>query len=759
MNAPFLCRPATAGRASYRGAVLSALLFFAPALAAAAEDARFDAVRQLHGRLQNLVVRDQLEPHWLEGDQNAGVFWYRTNIGKDRHAYVLVDAANGVRQPVFDDAELLKLLERDPSDPPRKVLAILPADDGNVTGDVIVVLEDEGAWRLDQQAGALTKLDEAPEVKQEEQQRSERERWQRRGGLGQRTTDASPDGEWKLAVRDHNLWLLSTGDGEPRQLTFDGTADNFYEADAAWSPDGKKFVAMQVRPESDHPVNMVASSPEDQLQPKLKTIQYLKPGDDVRRHEPHLFQLEGDEIAIDAAPWNNPWELGRVRWAPDGSRFYFYYNQRGHQVVQVVSVDAATGDAKPVIDERSDTFVHYSGKHFLRYLPETGEFIWMSERSGWNHLYLIDAVTGEVKNAITAGEFVVDRVPRVDAEQRQVWFTAAGLDADQDPYYTHYCRVDLDGQNLVRLTAGDGTHRVRYSPDRRWLIDSYSRVDMAPVHELRSAEDGRLICTLERGDTGPLRAAGWIAPERFVAKGRDGETDIYGVIYRPTGFDPDKKYPVLEQLYAGPHGFHVPKAFAACQWPQIQAELGLIVVQIDGMGTSGRSKAFHDVCWHDLADSGFPDRKLWMQAAAKEYPQMDLSRVAVKGHSAGGQSAMRALLDHHDFYKVAVAGAGCHDNRMDKIWWNEQWMGWPIGPHYAASSNVVDAHKLQGDLLLIVGELDENVDPASTMQVVDALLKADKDFELLYVPGAGHGVGGPWVDRHIWKFLSEKLRL
>ena len=259
-------------------------------------------------------------------------------------------------------------------------------------------------------------------------------------------------------------------------------------------------------------------------------------------------------------------------------------------------------------------------------------------------------------------------------------------------------------------------------------------MDLANVSELRDA-DGKLICELERAQP----PADWQPPERFTAKGRDGATDIYGVIFRPTNFDPARKYPVIEQIYAGPHDSFVPVAFREWHGPQSMAELGFIVVQIDGMGTSNRSKKFHDVCWKNLGDSGFSDRIPWLVAAAAQHPEMDLTRVGIFGGSAGGQSALRALQAHGDFYKVAVADCGCHDNRMDKIWWNEQWMGWPVGPHYAEQSNVTNAAKTEGKLLLFVGELDHNVDPASTMQVVNALEKADKDFDLIVMTGTGHG--------------------
>jgi len=252
-----------------------------------------------------------------------------------------------------------------------------------------------------------------------------------------------------------------------------------------------------------------------------------------------------------------------------------------------------------------------------------------------------------------------------------------------------------------------------------------------------------------------LLAAGWRAPEVFVAKGRDGKTDIWGVIHRPTNFDPSRKYPVIEAIYAGPQGSFVPKTFSATA--QSLAELGFIVAQIDGMGTNNRSKAFHDLCWKNLGDAGFPDRILWHKAVAAKYPYYDISRVGIYGGSAGGQNSTGALLFHPDFYKVAFSSVGCHDNRMDKIWWNEQWMGWPVGPHYSASSNVDNAGRLKGRLLLVVGELDTNVDPSSTMQVVNALIKADKTFDLLVIPGAGHGAGGEYGERKRNDFFVHHL--
>lgn len=573
----------------------------------------------------------------------------------------------------------------------------------------------------------------------------------RAGGL-------SPDGLKRAILRDHNVWLSDPADAEPVPLTTDGRPDDAYTA-IYWSPDSSRLVAVQTIPAQERKVTIVESSPPDQLQPKVRVIDYLKPGDRVAHPRPRLFDVSTRQrIPISEELFPNPWSITGIRWEPDSSRFTFLYNERGHQVLRVIAVDARTGEAREIVEERSATFIDYAGKHFLHYLPETAEIIWMSERDGWNHLYLYDAITGQVKNQITKGSWVVRGVDRVDAQRRQIWLRLSGYYPDQDPYHVHYARIGFDGQGLTLLTEGDGTHTLTYSPDGRYFLDTWSRVDMPPVTELRRTEDGRLVCVLERADASALLKTGWKMPERFHAKGRDGVTDIYGVIYRPTNFSPSRKYPVIEAIYAGPQSSYVPKAWSSFHGPQELAELGFIVVQIDGMGTSNRSKAFHDVCWKNLADAGFPDRILWLKAAARTRPWMDLTRVGIYGGSAGGQNALGGLLFHPDFYKVGVADCGCHDNRMDKIWWNELWMGWPVGPHYAEQSNVTNAHRLQGKLLLMVGEVDTNVDPASTMQVVNALIKADKDFELLVMPGVGHGtMGTPYGKRRMQDFFVRHL--
>jgi dipeptidyl-peptidase-4 len=696
------------------------------------------------------VFKDRVSPHWLADKRR---FWYRNDLPGDAREFIFVDAVRGERRLAFDHARLATALSKATSKEHRGTHLEIEGLDFSEDNSQLRFRADEMRWKCDLKSYALTKDETSAPTPA---QRKERDTPPQR--RGDRPRADSPDGKWTVFVRDHNLHLRDRKAGKESPLSWNGNADDSYSERVFWSPDSKKLVAMRTLKGQEHKVYLIESSPRDQLQPKLHTLDYLKPGDRISIAKPHLFDVDTrKEIPVKDDLFANPWSIEDVRWSPDSRRFTFLYNQRGHQVLRLVAVDAESGTARTIIDEQSKTFIDYNSKLFIHFLDSTKEIIWMSERDGWNHLYLYDAESGEVKTQITKGSWVVRTIDRIDDKARQIWFRASGVHPSQDPYYLHYCRINFDGSGLVWLTDGDGTHTIDYSPDRRFLIDTYSRVDMAPVIELRSAGDGHRICELERADISALRKTGWKTPERFVTKGRDDKTDIYGVIFRPTNLDVNKKYPIIEQIYAGPQGAFVPKGFRPFFYPQQLAELGFVVVQIDGMGTNYRSKAFHDVCCKNLGDAGLPDRILWIKAAAEKYRYLDLSRVGIYGGSAGGQNALRAVLAYPDFYKAASANCGCHDNRMDKIWWNELWMGWPVGPHYAEQSNVTNAHKLQGKLLLTVGELDRNVDPASTMQVVNALIKAGKDFELVVVPGVGHGTPGGYARRREQDFFVRHL--
>ncbi|HSE16929.1 MAG TPA: prolyl oligopeptidase family serine peptidase [Pyrinomonadaceae bacterium] len=561
----------------------------------------------------------------------------------------------------------------------------------------------------------------------------------------------SPDGRQEALIVNYNLAIRSVDAKEPIILSTDGSEGNYYNARSiVWSPDSTKIAVYRVRPGYKREVRYIESSPEDQVQPKFSSIIYAKPGDVLDLEQPVLFDVAlRKQINVDNVLFPNPYELSDPVWRKDSKAFTFEYNQRGHQVYRVIEVDT-DGKARALISDEPRTFFSYrnanggladSGRRYRYDVNDGREIIWMSERDGWSHLYLYEGAMGSVKNQITRGEFVVRGVQRVDETKRQIWFSAGGTHEGKDPYFASYYRINFDGSGMTELTTADANHNVSYSTDGQLYVDNYSRLDLPTVVEVRTTADNSVVATVERGDLSELAKTGWQPPEVFTAKGRDGKTDIWGVIIRPTNFDPSKKYPVIENIYAGPQGSFVPKSFLTYSTMMAQAEIGFVVVQIDGMGTSNRSKAFHDVAWQNLGDAGFPDRILWHRAVAAKYPWYDISRVGIYGGSAGGQNALGGLLFHPEFYKAAVSYAGCHDNRMDKIWWNEQWMGWPIGPQYSASSNVDNAHRLQGDLLLVVGEMDTNVDPSSTMQVVSQLIKHNKNFDLLVIPGANHGAG------------------
>ena len=698
------------------------------------------------GRPTPRAYKLKLTPHWLPGGDR---FWYRNDLPGDAKGFVLVDAAAGTRGPAFDHTKLAAALSAAAGRPYRPDR--LPFDDIRFRGAAVRFRVGDSAWTYDPGTDACTPADD-PAPKRPDRPAP-------RGPSPTNPTVASPDRKWTATIQDHNV-VLRAADGRTTKLTWVGSEDLPYDY-LSWSPDSAALVAYRVEPGADKPVHLLESSPPGGGRAVLRSRPYPLPGDKLTTYEPHLFDVAaGKEIPVPADKIDS--DPPGVRWAANGRTFTYPKTDRGHQRFRLVEVDARTGRTRTLIDETAKTFIwsaHNYGADLptISWLPESNEIVLASEKSGWRHLYLIDAAAGAEKNPITRGDWVVRGLDHIDRDRRQVWFRAGGREPGQDPYFVHHYRVNLDGTGLVRLTDGDGTHTAQFSPGRKYLIDTFSRVDRPPAHVLRRGLDGSEVCRLEEADVTEVTNAGGEAPEVFSAKGRDGTTDIWGIICRPRGFDPGKRYPVIEHIYAGPHGSFVPKAFAAARPFADLTDLGFVVVQIDGMGTANRSKAFHDVCWHDLKDAGFPDRIPWHKAVAAKYPWYDVSRVGIYGGSAGGQNAAGAVLFHPDFYKVAVAGCGCHDNRLDKASWNEQWMGYPVGPHYAASSNVDHAHRLRGKLLLIVGELDANVPPESTYRLCDALNKAGKDYDFVLVPGAGHGMGGAYGWRRLRDFFVRHM--
>jgi dipeptidyl aminopeptidase/acylaminoacyl peptidase len=759
------------------------------------------------------VYKARITPHWFH---NSTQFWYRNDLKDGAREFILVDALAGLRRPAFDRQKLAVALsaaagqEFKPDHLPFRQFEF-GADAKTIT------FEAAGKnWRCDLGSytctfipGAASSLRPAHQPQElqladlpsgetpspyagpgepgspaagdavqaqpqptqgarADSVRGSRPRFGPRREFG--TTEAtSPDGKWTAFVKDYNVYLRSSE--TELQLSKDGSETNAY-GHLAWAPDSAALVAWRIEPGDHKEVYLIRSSPPGGGRAQLEARPYAQAGDKFPRYEPNIFLLaEHKQLKPDVDPFEHEWERPDLHWSRDGTHFAYEQVDRGHQRLRVIDIDSRTGAVRNLVDEQSKTFIwtaHTENLHLnlVNWLQHSDELIYVSEQDGWRHLYLFDAKAGRLENQITQGQWVVRGIDRIDEDKRQVWFNASGMYPDQDPYFLHYYRINFDGTGLVHLTDGNGNHSVQFSPDRRFLIDTFSRVDSAPVHVLRRTSDGARVCDLETADISELEATGWKPPEVFVAKGRDGKTDIWGIICRPRGFNPDRKYPVLESIYAGPQGSYVPKSFTGRSRFSSLTDLGFVVVQMDGMGTANRSKAFHDVCWKNLKDAGFPDRILWHKAVAAKYPWYDLSRVGLYGVSAGGQSAAGGVLFHPEFYKAAVAACGCHDNRLDKASWNEQWMGYATHEQlwstnadnwYSQSSNIDNAWRLQGKLLLIVGEMDHNVPPESTLRFVDALIKAGKDFEMLVVPGADHGLGGAYGQRRLEDFFVRNL--
>ncbi len=696
---------------------------------------RYKVAEERDSLARRTVFKTSITPGW----SGSAAFWYRNALPDSMSEYVYIDPTKKIKRSLFDVTKMSQALATITGKPvnagriPIKDIYVYPE------GDKVAIATGSVFYNVDLANYTLTKIDTLPVDKTVYPGLTTTTgRWQRN-----RNNRISPDKKWSFILKENNIYLQPVGGGDEIAYTTDGTASLPY-GEVVWSPDSRYLVAYKIKRVIDKPVYYIATSLPGVTRGEVKQQNYKQPGDDFSTYEMYVIKVAEKLVTKINTDIIDFFDAPRIRWNNGDNNHYLYERvDRGHQRFRIIEVNAEDGTTRNIVDEQTNTFI-YEQKIFTYYLPTTSEIIWVTEKDGWRHVYLVDAKAGSVKNQITKGNWVVRGLDSVDLTKREIWFQASGMNKGEDPYNIHYYRIGFNGKNLVQLTSPGYNHRLTFSPDKQYFLDVYSTVNQLPVSIIGRTSDGIKVMDIEKTDASRFTAAGFSLPEVFHAKGRDGVTDIWGVVFRPSDFDPSKRYPIIENIYAGPQDSFVPKNFSASGEMQSMAELGFIVVQIDGMGTSNRSKAFHDVCWKNLGDAGFPDRILWMRALAAKYPQADTTRVGLYGTSAGGQNALGGLLFHPEWYKAAVSACGCHDNRIDKQWWNEQWMGYPVGKHYDDQSNITNGYKLKGKLLLIVGEADQNVPPESTYRVVDALIKAKKTFEFLSVPGMGHSDGGPY---------------
>lgn len=664
-------------------------------------------------------------PQWSRDGNTLAYAW----TDPAEISWRLVDCGTGKTRPAFDPAKLSAAFALFDG---RKVTAkkwpftrVIPMDDGRLRLE-----SDKESWFLGTDGKIV--IAAGPSAARPPGRLNSGSRTLNAGKEG----SVSPDGRTRVELREGGVYLTTAAGHTP---SWAPSGRETFVGPISWSPDGRHFAVWREIKETTRLYNVV-----DSVKGTSREIPYDKPGDPRTTRTPWVFQADGKGAS--GCPLNvlpQAYATDRLDWSADSKVVRIEYIRRGFTGHGIVAYDVEKGAWRKVLAEEDPKFVYTFNARYRHDLSDDLT-LWASERSGWNHLYAVDLRTGQTLRPLTSGEWVVKQVTHLDAEAKEIYFQAVGRVAGENPYHTHLCKVGLDGKGLVDLTPDDAYHDVSFSPDRRTFIDTASRVDVPHAFFLRSAKDGKILATLGVSDVSDLRKAGWQPARPFVAKDREGKFDIWGVVTRPYPFDPKKKYPVIENIYAGPHGSFAPRTFN--WWHRNHRELsmlGFYVVQLDGRGTNHRGKEFHQQSWRNLKDGGFPDRIAWMQALAKTEPNMDLSRVGIFGGSAGGQNTAHALLLHGGFYKAGAADCGCYDNRVDKLWWNEQWLGYPVGPWYEENSCAKYAANLSGRLFLSVGESDTNVDVKCSYDFRDALIAAGKrdQFEFHVVPGANHGAG------------------
>lgn len=757
----------------------------------AADYARAEKV--LDSSLAKALHNASVDAHWLpRGDR----FWYRRD-GANGTEYVLVDAAKGTRSPLYDPTRLAAALSAAEAKTAPELLRVELVDD-HLQADFKLGEHDEARCRLDRYV-CTTRTPTPPSA----------------DGL------PSPDGRVEAFVRENNLWLRNRGGGGERALTRDGVAYFAYgklpdaslvslpvlrgkqampPMQVAWSPDGRSLVGSRIDERQVKPYPFVEWVPQDG---SFRPISYelrLPLLGDAGQPEPEAFVIDVASAAkhvVDLGAHPAPGAEDALAWSKDGARLYRLARDRDQRRMRLVEIDLRDGRSRTLVDETGKTAVMpnnllYSASN-IRVMPESGEAIWFSEKSGWGHLYLHDLRDGREKRALTHGAWLVRDIVHVDARARQVWFTASGREKGRDPYYRHLYRVSFDGGEPVLLTPENAEHEIEspqpgmlpstatgtaFSPDGRYFVDTYSTVATPPVSVLRASTDGRVLAKLEDADAAAVRAAGWRPPERVVAKSVDGKTDLYAVVYLPPGFSPDRPHPVIDAFYGGPQMMNAPRSYAEAITTMNPvsraslAELGFVVVTIDARGTRGRSKAFTDVGYGNFADPQIDDHIAVIRQLAARYGGFDLDRVGVYGHSFGGYTSARAILAHPEFYKVAVSSAGPHNYQgfYDGL---EELLGVPdyggghrerpspqsVPANFKPMDNATLAANLRGHLMLTYGDMDENALPAVTLQLADALIKANKRFDLVYLPNRTHGYfrTDRYYMRRLWDYFVEHL--
>lgn len=718
-----------------------------------------------------LVYRANVRPTWLPDER----FWYRNTI-PEGHKFILVDPARGTRRPAFDHARLARALSAaaDTNYTPYRLPFTtfeLSADGRSITFDAA-----GRRWTCELDAERCTAVTRpGPPT-----------------GAGpaaaRRDAIPSPDGRLAAFIRDHDLWVVDLETGRETRLTTDGEKDYGYATDnqgwsrsdrpvLLWSPDSRKIATFRLDERGVEEMHLLETR---EGRPALHSWKYALPGDSVvPMMERVVIHLDGPRVVrLQAEPDHQRASgccgikrgdaLADVEWSADATRLAYVSTSRDYKHVRLRIADPETGEVRTVLEETGEPFFESSaagrGNPNWRVLHASNEIIWFSQRDGWGHLYLYDLRNGRLKNRITSGEWNVLEILHVDEDGRWIYFTGVGREPGRDPYLRHLYRVRFDGKRLTLLTPEDADHDVTISPSGRYIIDTWSRVDQPPVTTLRRA-DGRVITTLETAEIDRLLETGWTPPTPFTVKARDGETDLHGLMFRPTDFDPAKSYPIIVSIYPGPQTGSVgTRSFSAARGDaRALAELGFVVVQIDALGTPMRSREFHATYYGDMGDNGLEDQIAGVRQLAERFPWIDLGRVGIYGHSGGGFAAAGAILRYPDFFHVAVATAGNHDNRGYTYYWGEKWQGL-LRKHedgtdsYTNQANHLLAGNLKGRLLLAYGTMDSNVHPNMTLLLVDELIRHNKDFDLIVMPNRGHGFSmEPYMIRRRWDYFVQHL--